>query len=268
MNGFISIVELAKNLYLLRKMTDFQRLIKEWEAVKSFWNRDDNVSLSKHCDEAGVDYKRCITHNQPMRKQADTNARNKYADDQIAKFRAKCTPRNQQGAAPAPRRPSTTSTTSSKTQEDNEEVEALKEENERLKSTKNDLQDKVAELTAKVRRLEEAQNNNTSSSSSTPAFDWEKAYKHLYETKFNELNWWRRVATNQGIQVKTLRTLCIDNLVDVPATYTNKDGEEAVWNEREYEQQELKDNWWEIRKRKLFNPKPVKVKEIVYEEEE
>ena len=264
-------------------MADFQRLVNEWTAVKAFWQRNDNVSLSKHCEERGVDYKRCITHNQPMRRLETTEERNKYADDQLAKFRAKLVPRNQQGAAPANarRRPSVATIDSEdgrndrpQQRENAEELRTLQEQNDRLNSAKNDLQDKVAELTAKVRRLEEAAASNASSSSS---FDWEAAYKDLFQEKHNQLNWWRRLATTQTKESRRLRTMLQDNLVDVPASYTDENGDECYWNDNEYPERPLKEGWWEKRKEKLLNPPPApapkqgekmkfKVAEKVYDE--
>lgn len=155
-------------------MADYNRLIKEWTVVKAFWNRDDNVSLSKHCDEGGVDYKRCITHNQPMRKQESTEARNKYADEQIEKFQDKLVPRNQQGATTT-RRESVTSTTSVKSaagdvEKLKEEVETLKTTNDRLRAEKNDLADIVAELKAMLKRA--TAKPTTATTAAAPAKSW------------------------------------------------------------------------------------------------
>jgi hypothetical protein len=234
-------------------MADFNRLVKEWEAVKAFWNREDNVSLSKHCEEKEVDYKRCITHNQPMRKLADRAARNKYADEQLAKFRGKLVPRREQGAerrasvasdhsepapapAPAPRM----------TLEQEEELHALREANERLNTQKNDLADKVAELTARLRRLEAAP-------PAPSASDWEKKYLTIFKNKHNECNWWKALANRQVAQIQALKKAADDALLEVELP-------EGVhqWSERTYEVKELEENWEErARKASVLKPRRV-----------
>lgn len=244
-------------------MADFNRLVKEWEAVKAFWNREDNVSLSKHCEEKDVDYKRCITHNQPMRKLADRAARNKYADEQLAKFRGKLVPRREQQAerrasvgtidsedgrndrpaAPAPRM----------TLEQEEELHALREANERLNTQKNDLADKVAELTARLRRLEAA----------PPAAPdvWEGKYLNLYKNKHNEFNWWKNLANRQVAQIQALKKAADDALLEVELP-------EGVhqWSERTYEVKELGEGWEQRARNAALNPK-VKPRIVIVEEE-
>jgi hypothetical protein len=160
-------------------MTDYNRLQKEWEAVRAYWNRDDNISLSKHCEEMGVDYKRCITHNQPMRKLGTRAERNKFADDQLARFRTKALPIAERTAT---RRPSVQSNHTEASEETAASLSAKDEEIAELRRQKEDLAQKLQESIASL-----------SARPAVGAVDpWETHFKSVYERKHREINEWKK----------------------------------------------------------------------------
>lgn len=178
--------------------------------MKDFWNRDDNISLSKHCEAAGVEYKRCIAHNQPMRALDSAEKRNKLADEQIAKFQEKLKPRSAQGAAPGT---SVEVKEASKVKELEEKLEKEKEKVEKLEDELAQKDDEIELLTAQVEASKKPKDG----------VDWEQKYTNLFKAKHDAAIHQATLLNAQLNEMRKMRdfiqSLGAEWLDDIPEDY-------------------------------------------------